>query len=227
VLFPLAGIALPLIEDGWTPPFRPENQRQQKTLPRSRGLAGLSRAVRPHSRLTPASLSPQPAMPPLDGATFDASYRRIYPLVLAKCRRMLRGHADAADVSQEVFLRLWKQRELIQDSQALTAWLYRTSTRLVIDRARRSTLSRESLLYLQTVALGEDEHRGEERLVSRQDLRTVVSEFPAKELEAAILNRLDRLTHPEIAEVMGVGERTVRRLLGRFDERVSKLKGSA
>ncbi|HYP97154.1 MAG TPA: RNA polymerase sigma factor [Polyangiaceae bacterium] len=166
-------------------------------------------------------------MPSLDGATFEASYRRIYPLVLAKCRRMLRGHADAADVSQEVFLRLWKQRELIQDTQALTAWLYQTSTRLVIDRARRSTLSRESLLYLQTVTLGEDEQRYEEQLVSRQDLRLVLNGFPEKELEAAILNRLDRLTHPEVAEVMGIGERTVRRLLGRFDERASKFKGNA
>jgi len=166
-------------------------------------------------------------MPPVDGATFEAAYRRVFPLVLAKCRRMLRGHADAADVAQEVFLRLWKQRELIQDPQALTAWLYQTSTRLVIDRARRNTLSRESLLYLQTVALGEDDLRHEERLVSRQDLRSVVDAVPEKELEAAILNRLDRLTHPEVAEVMGVGERTVRRLLTRFDERASALRGNA
>jgi RNA polymerase sigma-70 factor (ECF subfamily) len=166
-------------------------------------------------------------MPPLDGATFEASYRRIFPLVLAKCRRMLRGHEDAADVAQEVFLRLWKQRDLIQDAQALTAWLYQTSTRLVIDRARRSTLSRESLIYLQTVALGEGELRYEELLESRQDLRMVMADFPANELEAAILNRLDRLTHPEVAEVMGLGERTVRRLLSRFDERASTLRGSA
>src|SRR6478735_8512117 len=145
-------------------------------------------------------------MPPLDGTSFEDCYRRIYPLVLAKCRRMLRGHADAADVSQEVFLRLWKQRELIQDSQALTAWLYRTSTRLVIDQARRSTLSRESLLYLQTVTLGEDEQRYEEQLVSQQDLRLVLNGFPEKELEAAILNQLDRLTHPKIAEVIKIGE---------------------
>jgi RNA polymerase sigma factor (sigma-70 family) len=166
-------------------------------------------------------------MPPLDGTTFEDSYRRVFPLVLAKCRRMLRGHADAADVAQEVFLRLWKQRDLIEDPQGLTAWLYQTSTRLVIDRARRSTLSRESLMYLQTIAFGEDALSAEERFMSRQDLRVVVDGFPAKELEAAILNRLDRLTHPEIAEVMGVGERTVRRLLGRFDERASTLRGSS
>lgn len=166
-------------------------------------------------------------MPPLDGATFEAAYRRVFPLVLAKCRRMLRGHADAADVAQEVFLRLWKQRDLIQDAQGLTAWLYQTSTHLVIDRARRNALSRESLIYLQIVALGEDDLRYEERLESRQDLRIVMDDFPAKELEAAILNRLDRLTHPEVAEVMGLGERTVRRLLSRFDERASTLRRSA
>jgi RNA polymerase sigma-70 factor, ECF subfamily len=165
-------------------------------------------------------------MPPLDGASFEDCYRRVFPLVLAKCRRMLRGHADATDVAQEVFLRLWKHRELIQDQQALTAWLYQTSTRLVIDRARRRALSRESLLHLETVTLGESDQRSEEHFVSRQDLRAVIS-FPAKELEAAMLNRFDRLTHPEIAEVMGVGERTVRRLLSRFDERASTLRESA
>ena len=55
-------------------------------------------------------------------------------------------------------------------------------------------------------------------------LRVLVNDFPAQELEAAILSRLDHLTHPEIAEVMGVGERTVRRLLTRFDERVTLLE---
>ena len=47
------------------------------------------------------------------------------------------------------------------------------------------------------------------------------------ELEAAILNRVDRLSHPEVAEVLGVSERTVRRLLTRFDESVRLLKESA
>lgn len=165
-------------------------------------------------------------MPPLDDASFEACYRRVFPLVLAKCRRMLRGHSDATDVAQEVFVRLWKHRELVQDQQALIAWLYRTSTRLVIDRARRRALSQESLAYLQLVGTG-IEADAEDRFASRRQLRSVVDEVPAKELEAVILNRLDRLTHPEIAEVMGVGERTVRRLLGRFDERVSLLKESA
>lgn len=166
-------------------------------------------------------------MSPLDQAWFEGCYRRVFPLVLAKCRRMLRGDADANDVAQETFVRLWKHRELVQDQQALTAWLYQTSTRLVIDRARQRAFSRESLQHLQGLLEGRTQDDSEARIASREQLRSVLSTCPAAELEAAVLNRVDRLTHPEVAEVMGVSERTVRRLLGRFDQSVSLLQESA
>ena len=166
-------------------------------------------------------------MPPLDDAQFDGCYRRVFPMVLAKCRRMLKGDADANDVAQEVFVRLWKHRELVQDQQALVAWLYRTSTRLVIDRARQRSLSQENLAHLHGVLGPDVASDTEARFVSRAQLRSVLSSCPEAELEAAILNRVDRLTQPEIAELMGVGERTVRRLLGRFDERTGSLQETA
>jgi RNA polymerase sigma-70 factor (ECF subfamily) len=140
---------------------------------------------------------------------------------------MLRGHADATDVAQEVFVRLWKHRELIQDHPALTAWLYRTSTHLVIDRARNRAFSQENLEHLHSALQGHAASDSEARFVSREELRRLLADCPEPEVEAAILSRVDRLTHPEIAEVMGVAERTVRRLLGRFDERTGALQETA
>jgi RNA polymerase sigma-70 factor (ECF subfamily) len=166
-------------------------------------------------------------MPPLDDASFEGCYRRVFPLVLAKCRRMLRGDADANDVAQEVFVRLWKHRELVSDHAALTAWLYRTSTHLVIDRARKRAFSQENLSHLHGVLQGDLVTDSEARFASREQLRGMLSSCSEAELEAAILNRVDRLTQPEVASVMGVGERTVRRLLGRFDERTRVLKETA
>ena len=163
-------------------------------------------------------------MPPLDEPSFEDCYRRVFPLVLAKCQRMLRGDADAMDLAQEVFVRLWQHRELVQDPQALTAWLYRASTRLVIDRARHCKLGQESLSQLQKTLQDAAANDAEARFWSRQQLRSLLSDWPENELEAAMLSRLDRLTHPEIAEVVGASERTVRRLLSRFDERVVALK---
>jgi RNA polymerase sigma-70 factor, ECF subfamily len=166
-------------------------------------------------------------MPTLDGASFEDCYRKVFPLVLAKCRRMLRGDSEATDVAQEVFVRLWKHRELVEDHAALTAWLYQTSTRLVIDRARHRALSQESLQHLSLSLSPHADGDAEEVFSIRQQLRSVLLACPRNELEAAILSRLDRMTHPEIAELVGVGERTVRRLLGRFDERLVAIKETA
>jgi RNA polymerase sigma-70 factor (ECF subfamily) len=55
-------------------------------------------------------------------------------------------------------------------------------------------------------------------------LRQVAARVPAEELECALLDRLDGLTQVESAEVLGVSERTVRRMLTRFDERLASLR---
>ena len=166
-------------------------------------------------------------MPTLDDAAFAGCYRRVFPMVLAKCRRMLRGHDDASDVAQEAFVRLWKHRELVEDSHAVTAWLYRTTTHLVIDRARHRAFSQDNLAHLHQALDGGEGVETEARFISRERLRGLLAHCPEAELEAAILSRVDRLTQPEVAEVMGVGERTVRRLLGRFDERTAVLEETA
>src|SRR4051794_15672904 len=130
-------------------------------------------------------------MPPLDESSFEDCYRKVFPLVLAKCRRMLRGDADAMDLAQEVFVRLWQHRELVQNAQALTAWLYRASTRLMIDRARQRKLSQESVVHLQQTLEDGGPADAEARFSSRRQLRSVLTDCPENELEAAILSRLD------------------------------------
>src|SRR5262245_4240054 len=110
-------------------------------------------------------------MPPIDRDDFENCYKRGFPLVLAKCRPMLRGEAAATGVAEEVFVRLWKHREVVQDPQALTAGLYRTSTRLAIDRGRQRALSRESLTHLETLASPSSAPNSEARFASRRTLR--------------------------------------------------------
>jgi len=166
-------------------------------------------------------------MPGLDDVSFDDCYRRVFPLVLAKCRRMLKGDSDANDLAQEVFVRLWKNRELLRDPATLTAWLYRTSTRLVIDRARKRALRDDAAWHLNGSLQAQTSADCEARFVGRERLRNLIATCSAAQLEAAILSRLDRLTQPEIAEVMGTSERTVRRLLDRFDQQRRSLEESA
>jgi RNA polymerase sigma-70 factor, ECF subfamily len=79
-------------------------------------------------------------MPHLDTHTLSDAYRRYFPLLRGKCRRMLRTNAEAEEVAQDAFVRLidWSQKGKgeLPDSKQVTAWLYKTSTRLAIDRLR-------------------------------------------------------------------------------------------
>jgi RNA polymerase sigma-70 factor (ECF subfamily) len=167
-------------------------------------------------------------MPELDDLAFEETYRRVYPMILSKCRRMLSDGAEAQDLAQEVFVRLWRSRAAVIEPAAVSGWLYRTCTRLAIDRARgRSRQDRTCASF--TVHRAEDAASPEARSASRRMLAAVVEATPARELEVAVLSRVDGLTHPEIAEVLDIGERTVRRLLTRFEERIAELRpaGSA
>ncbi len=152
----------------------------------------------------------------IDDAEIEALYRRLFPMIQAKCQRMLKDPAEAQDIAQETFTRLWTRRCESKDTLALTAWLYRTSTRLAIDRMRHLQRQRP---VADAEVVAPPTPGPHERTDARWTFDRLVARTPASELEAVVLSSVDGLTHAEIAEVMGNSERTVRRLLARFRER--------
>jgi RNA polymerase sigma-70 factor (ECF subfamily) len=143
------------------------------------------------------------------------AWQRYFSPVREKCRRVLGDGDDASDVAQETFIRFWKQGPTEPPRLAL-AWLYRTATHLAVDRLRQRAMHARSVPQ---PVVGVDL---EASTASRQLLEQVAREAGADELQAAVLSRLDGLTQPEVAEVMEISERTVRRLLARFDERAQR-----
>jgi RNA polymerase sigma-70 factor (ECF subfamily) len=142
-------------------------------------------------------------------------YERYFPLIREKCRRMLGDFDDAQDLAQDTFIRLWRAELPLTDTRKVTSWVYKTATRLAIDRLRARAV-REAVPDSDAVDAGPF------GVVSaRRQVLALARATPADELEAALLDRLDGLTQAESAEVLGVSERTVRRLLERFDARVA------
>ncbi|HEX4382216.1 MAG TPA: sigma-70 family RNA polymerase sigma factor [Myxococcales bacterium] len=151
----------------------------------------------------------------------EATYRRYFPLIREKCRRMLGDAAEADDVAQETFVRFW-QSARDKDVRAASAFIYKTCTRLAVDRIRERARRPSSDRLLDEVA--DAAPASDQSLAARRELLLVARTLPGAELEVALLSRLDRLTHEEIAEVLGVSDRTVRRALARLDERVAALR---
>ena len=155
---------------------------------------------------------------------FDSAYRRYFPVIREKCRRMLDDMGEADDVAQETFIRLWRAGLDENEARSVSSWIYRTSTRLAIDHIRDRARMRQpdggsNVLETMPVPGGSDAV-----LSARRQLQTLARSVPADELEIAVLSRLDRLTHVEIGEVLGISDRTVRRRLRQLQRRLQDLR---
>ncbi len=150
----------------------------------------------------------------------DAAFRRYFPTIREKCARMLNDPVEAQDVAQETFIRLWRSSIARDDAPRVTGWIYATATRLAIDLMRRRRRQGAPVAEPPELPDGADLERA---VAFRQQLDRLARRVPARELELAILERVDGLTQAEIAAVSGISDRTVRRVLTRFDERVRRL----
>jgi RNA polymerase sigma factor (sigma-70 family) len=155
---------------------------------------------------------------------FDSAYRRYFPLIREKCRRMLADSSEADDVAQETFIRLWQARLEAEGAVRISAWVYRTSTRLAIDRMRERSRKRRADEGVAAIDDLPPPARGDDLLSTRRVLDQLARSVPAEQLEIAVLSRLDRLTHAEIGEVLDISERTVRRRLQELDSRLRDLR---
>ena len=79
----------------------------------------------------------------------DGLARSYGPMVLRRCRRLLRDEDEAMDACQDVFVRLLERRDRL-DARYPSSLLYRIATNLCLnrirDRRRRATSGDDALL---------------------------------------------------------------------------------
>jgi RNA polymerase sigma-70 factor (ECF subfamily) len=165
---------------------------------------------------------------PLDEAAFkslvDTHYRRTYSLIY----RMVRNESDAADLTQETFVRIHRALPRLRETAAQSAWVRRIATNLCLDflRRRNSAPALSSLDARQSdesdTLLSWDiaDPTGEpDRLFSNKErlavLHRAIESLPADYRMVIIMHHIEELRVEEIAEAMGVPAGTIKSRLSR------------
>lgn len=134
--------------------------------------------------------------------------------------RLLRNDDDVADTVQEVFLRIAQIPDPSRLDLNPRAYLFRAAERLVIDRSRREafrrvgahdTLDDQELLAHDGPSVENQVHW---RLAMSRIERRLIDAGP-RVAQVVELSCLQDLTHPEIAEQLGVTVRTIERCMQR------------
>ena len=148
---------------------------------------------------------------------------RLTAKVFAQAYHMLRNRADAEDVTQEAFVRLWRiAPEWKQDQAQVTTWLYRVVANLCTDRLRKMRMA--ALDEAQEPA---DPNPSAGRRLQEQTrvdaLYRALDDLPDRQRQAVSMRHLDGLANPEIAGEMQLSVEAVESLIARGKQKLKAL----
>ena len=165
----------------------------------------------------------------MNKATFNQTYLPLRQVIFMVCVALLTDQEVANDITQDVYLRLWEQRDELDNVQSPQAYAVRIARNRCLDhlksageRLRTSGKEAETALALQ-IDNSADPHStlvaksGEERLAHWvEQLRE-----PQKSIFS--LRHYEMLSNQESAERLGLQETTVRSTLSRLRKEVRAL----
>ena len=162
-----------------------------------------------------------------DETAFREIYDRFSPMVYNLCLRLSGDPSRAQDLSQEVFLRVFKGLPRYRGSSSLKTWIYSIALNHCRGRLGRRVLETTELDEQHWAQGPADPARGpEENLMVRDGERRISAALlalPVRFREAVVLRDLEGLSYEEIAAVLRVRTGTVRSRIARGRERLRTL----
>ncbi len=162
-----------------------------------------------------ALLSEAPPIADAVDTEMEAIVREHSRSVYKVAYSVLRNHHDAEDATQETFVRFlqYRRRERAVNVRDLRAWLARTAWRLAIDRRRRAPEialdeAAEAVLGLCAAGARADEVAATQEMTAL--LEKLIDALPRDLRDTLALSMVEELSSPEIAEVLGIPEGSVR-----------------
>lgn len=151
-------------------------------------------------------------------------YRQFGPLVLRRCRRLLKDEGKALDAMQDTFVEMLRRQATLND-EAPAGLLLKAATNVCLNRLRTEKRHPEHETDPDTVMLHHISglgDRGDSETVSlgRRVLQRLFSGTPESTQLIAVLHYVDRLTLEEVAEEVGLSVSGVRKRLRVLKEKL-------
>lgn len=161
-----------------------------------------------------------------DEAAFAELVGKYERFVFNTALQSVKNYDDASDISQEVFVKVYRSIGGFKGNSTVSTWLYRITVNVCID------FSRKNKLYKNTTAIETEDDEGERYEIPLPDytynpelklenkelsaaLQKAVNSLPSGSKEIIIMRDINGMTYNEIAEALGIELGTVRSRLAR------------
>jgi RNA polymerase sigma-70 factor (ECF subfamily) len=149
-----------------------------------------------------------------DQEAFECLLARHLDSIHRYTSRLVGNSADADDLAQETFIRVWQRANTYQPGKArLATWLHTIAHNLCIDLIRRPRPVAETPDELPHDTDGPDQHVENGELSAR--LNSAIRHLPESQRYALTLCHIQGFSNKEAAAVLGVNLRALESLLAR------------
>lgn len=154
------------------------------------------------SAITVAEVGNERAVPAL-----DELYEAYAPMIHRRCRTLLGDEEEALDAVHDIYLGLERKLHTFRHESELTTWIYRVATNHCLNRIRRRRIKERVFEWIGRDVASESVDVAVER---RRLIGRLMAALGRDTAQLFVYRFVDEMNQAEIAEVLGVTERTVR-----------------
>jgi len=144
-----------------------------------------------------------------DYNSYNQLFVRYYNRLCAYVFGMVQNESASEDVVQELFIRLWTQREKLDICESTSGYLYRSSRNAALNFLRSENNRKKSIQNIPTSdwQTGEDLMEQVEFSVA---LHHCIEQLPERSKEVFIKCRFEGLKQKEISDQLGISVKTIK-----------------
>jgi RNA polymerase sigma-70 factor, ECF subfamily len=139
-----------------------------------------------------------------DTAAFDVLVTRHRRSVYQVCYRFVNHHEDAADLTQDTFVRAWKALNSFRGQARFSTWIYRIAVNVCLNRVSLKTPKTDVVDFDLVADQRQPAPGAAIDAAERQAMvRAAVNSLPPRQRAALILRTYHELSHQEVADIVG------------------------
>ena len=159
---------------------------------------------------------------------FDQLFDRYSQPLYRFSKSLLKNHEDAEEVVQEVFFRIWKKRDELNERRSFQSFLFSIAYNLIVDQFRQRVKDQKYEQFLIKQAQQNYLNPGNELEYKelKKQVNKAITELPEQRKKIYQLSRKDGLCYKEIASRLNIKSKTVENQLNLALKHIRKRLGN-
>lgn len=155
---------------------------------------------------------------------FEHVYRETADFVYNVALRVVNNKQDAEEITQEVFVSVYKNLKYFRQESSIKTWIYRITVNRAINFVKKKSREKAKTTEYEKEFKSGGPGRAEETSRPGMIIKELLNALDPDQRACLILRNMEGLSYREIADTLKININTVRSRLKRAREKLSAMK---